>query len=93
MEVFQHLTRYVNAFLKRANLWLLWPRIRAVGDLLSHPELHTVPSTVQRLRTKQGQQWGSIQSLAVTLSGMLMSLRVTGGQWAPCSPLAPGLSL
>lgn len=45
---------------------------------------------------KAGQQWGSNQSCTVTLSGMLMSLQVTGGQWAPHgptpSPLAPCVS-
>lgn len=45
---------------------------------------------------KAGRQWGSNQSCAVTLSGMLMSLQVTGGQWAPHgptpSPLAPCVS-
>lgn len=45
---------------------------------------------------KAGQQCGGNQSCAVTLSGMLMSLQVTGGQWAPhgptLSPLAPCVS-
>lgn len=45
---------------------------------------------------KVGQQWGSNQSCAVTLSGMLMSLQVIGGQWAPHGPthsfLAPCVS-
>lgn len=75
---------------------LCWPRSWAVCDLVTHPELQTVPSKAH-VRTKQAGSGGANQSRAVALSGMLMSLQVTGGQWAPHgptpSPLAPCVSL
>lgn len=65
-------------------------------DLVTHLELQTAPSRVH-VRTKQASSGGRNQSCSVTLSGMLMSLQVTGGQWAPhgptLGPLAPCVSL
>lgn len=75
---------------------LCWPRGWAACDLVTHPELLNSPLR-SVCENKASQQWGSNKSCAVTLSGMLMSLQVIGGQWAPHgptpSPLAPCVSL
>lgn len=84
---------------KKASLWLKRALLaKGLSCVWSgHPPTVTNSPLQNACENKAGQQWGSNQSCAVTLSGMLMSLQVTGGQWAPhgptASPLAPCVSL
>lgn len=84
---------------KKASLWLkrALPAKGLSCVWSGHPPTVTNSPLQNACENKAGQQWGSSQSCAVTLSGMLMSLQVTGGQWAPHgptpSPLAPCVSL
>ena len=58
-------------------------------DQVPHTQLQTVTNSplLNACENKAGRQWGGSRSYAVTLSGMLMSLQVNGGQWAPHGPL------
>lgn len=84
---------------KKPSLWLKRALLaKELGCVWSgHPPRVTNSPLQSACENKAGQRWGSNQSCAVTLSGMLMSLQVTGGQWAPHgptpSPLAPCISL
>lgn len=84
---------------KKPSLWLKRAAAaREPGGVWSGLPPRATNSRLQSAcENKAGRQWGSNQSCAVTLSGMLMSLQVTGGQWAPHgptpSPLAPCVSL